>query len=133
MNKTPERLEQQVMNMQAIKDHPKLKNIEHLLHDPQNDRQVAKLKKRIRKKYAPYADGEDENQSYSDIEEKKVQEEAQRPLSRQLKIEKLISGELPRKTPNIARKNAKLMRARQSLKERMRPIEFDQGVLKSVL
>ena len=60
-------------------------------------------------------------------------EESKLPLSRLQKIEKLIQGELPKKMPNIAAINAKKMRDRQSLLERMRPPGVDDCIFKPVL
>ena len=60
-------------------------------------------------------------------------EESKVPLTRQQKIEKLIAGELPKKKPNIAAENAKVMRDRQSLLGRMRPAEIDDDFYKPVL
>jgi len=39
----------------------------------------------------------------------------------------------PKKEPNVAAENAKLMRDRQSLLERMRPAALDESVYKGVL
>ena len=55
------------------------------------------------------------------------------PLTRLQKIEKLIEGELPKREPNIAAENAKIMRHKQSLLERMRPADLDEKLYKSVL
>jgi len=40
---------------------------------------------------------------------------------------------LPKKVPNVVAENAKIMRDRQSLLERMRPTEIDGKVLKPIL
>lgn len=61
------------------------------------------------------------------------EEEFKGPLTRLQKIEKLIEGELPKKVPNVVAENAKIMRDRQSLLERMRPAELDGKVLKPIL
>ena len=133
-----------MLNCKEIREHPKLRNQNDLLGDDYHkgakkngegsggfkgigntQNSTAKLHFTPRKKYTarvkPAVEVSDE------------EEESKLPLTRLQKIEKLIEGELPKRVPNVAAENAKVMLDRQSLLGRMRPAELADKIYKPVL
>ena len=68
-----------------------------------------------------------------DEEESEEEEESKAPRTRLQKIEKLIEGPFPKPKPNIPLENAKIMKQKASLLERMRPVAIDDVLYKPVL
>ena len=132
-------LEKKVRQFKEIKDHPKLRNQGQLL-DPEGEqavssKKVKKLKNSPRKKFSRRGQYEDDDDLVSEEDDKSMDKEKKVPLTRLQKIDRMIEGQMPvpKKEPNIAAENARVMRDRQSLLERMRPSELDDKVYKSVL
>ena len=102
-----DQLEQSVLKVKEIAEHPKLRGAPNLLVGPKidsnrkNKGSAQKLHFTPRRKYQSFQSKQSENAAMqSDEEEKPV------PLTRLQKIEKLIEGELPRPKPNVAAINA---------------------------